>query len=149
MKEDTVKNSSTGGAPGARPPRSPRMGLSVRSWIIWLAVILVFNVVFYGPLFNHTTSTPTTTLSYSTFLTQAKAGNIATARISSTTADGDFRRPYKAPGSNTAYRHYTVTLLPIADPSLVGLLTAQHVQLTGTISVEPLWVSVLSLLLTA
>jgi cell division protease FtsH len=111
--------------------------------------LLVFNVVFYGPLFSHTSSSPTVDLPYSTFLTQVDTGNIKTAVISSSTAGGDFKSPYKDPKAGTKYSHYTTTLLPIDDPGLPGILRAHSVLITGTSSATPAWVTVLSVLLTA
>ncbi len=94
-----------------------------------------------------TSSSPTISLPYSTFLAQVKAGNIKTADVSSSTAGGDFRKSYKEPTGGTTYTQYTSTLLPIDDPSLVGILTSHNVQITGTSSATPLWLTVLSLLL--
>ena len=94
-------------------------------------------------------SSPTITLPYSVFLTQVKAGNIKTADVSSSTANGDFKTPYKPSAGGTAYAHYTTTLLPIADPNLTAILTSHDVLITGQSSVTPLWLTVLGLLLSA
>ena len=112
-------------------------------------MLLIFNVVFYGPLLNRSSSSPTVTLPYSTFLAQAKAGNITTVNIASSSASGDFKSPYKDPSGTTTYKHFTSTLLPVEDPSLVGTLTSHNVQITGTSSATPAWLSVLSILLQA
>ena len=132
--------------PGAKPPR---FGLSGRGWFLWLTGLLIFNVVFYGPLLNHTSSGPAITLPYSTFLGQATAGNIKTANISTDTASGNFRHSYKDPATGKTYTRYTSTLLPLADPNLVGILTSHGVEITGTSSVAPLWLTVLGLALQA
>ena len=136
---------------GGSSPRPPRFGLSGRQWLVWLIVLLVFNVVFYAPQVGQmtTSSSPTISLPYSTFLVQVKAGNIKTASVSSSAASGDFKSPYKDPSSATAYAHYITTLLPIADPNLAGILTAHNVLITGTSSVTPVWLTVLGLVLSA
>jgi cell division protease FtsH len=150
-----VNNSSPGGSSGSQPPGggpklgAPRFGLSGRNWLVWLVMLLVFNVVFYGPLLNRASSSPTITLSYSTFLAQTRAGNVKTANVSTSTASGDFKTPYKDPAGGTTYKLYTTTLLPVDDPSLVGILTSHDVQITGTSSAAPAWLSVLSLVLQA
>ncbi len=123
--------------------------MSRRQWLGWMAAILIFNLVFYGPLLNRSSSSPTITLPYSTFLVQVKSGAIKTADVSSSTASGDFRQQYKDPSTGTAYSHYTTTLLPIDDPALVDTLTSHNVLVTGTSSVTPIWLSVLTLVLQA
>ena len=155
MKDETVNSSNGSGSSGSPPSpgrptgRIPRFGLSGRNWIIWLAFLLVFNVVFYGPLINRGSSSSTVDLPYSTFLSQVKAGSIATANISSSTASGTFKHAYKTSANGSSYTHYTSTLLPVNDPNLVSTLTSHNVNLTGTSTVEPLWLSVLTLLLQA
>ncbi|HWE61144.1 MAG TPA: ATP-dependent zinc metalloprotease FtsH [Chloroflexota bacterium] len=132
------------GGPSGRPPR---VGMSGRTWIIFLIVLLLFNVVFYGPLLNSTSTNPTVTLPYSTFLTQVKANDIKTANISTDTVDGSFVHPYKASGKT--YSQYTTTLLPVPDPNLVPTLESHNVQLVGKSTATPLWLDVLGLLLQA
>ncbi|MGH2343929.1 MAG: ATP-dependent zinc metalloprotease FtsH, partial [Chloroflexota bacterium] len=130
-------------------PKRPRFGISGRTWIIWLVILLVFNIFFYGPLIDRQSSSQTVTLPYSTFLDQVKAGHIKTASISSSTAEGDFKSTYRESAGGTAYQHYTTNLLPVDDPSLVGTLTSHDVRITGKSSTEPLWLSVLGLLVQA
>jgi cell division protease FtsH len=114
-------------------------------------VLLVFNFVFYAPAVGQMTtrSSPTISLPYSTFLAQVQAENIKTATVSSSTARGDFRRPYKDLSRSTTYAHYTTTLLPIDDPSLPGILRSHDVQITGTSTATPVWLTVLGLVLSA
>jgi len=139
------------GSPPARGPgaKPPRFGLSGRGWLLWLVGLLIFNVVFYGPHLESTKTAPTVTLPYSAFLIQAKAGNLKTADVSAATVDGAFKTPYKDPAKGKTYTRYTSTLLPIGDPTLVGVLTAHNVEITGTSSVAPLWLTVLGLVLQA
>jgi len=81
-----------------RPPQRPRM--SPRTWWIMLGVVVLFNVIFYYGSFGTTSSTKgaQTSISYSTFIAQARADNVATASISEDAANGDFRKPYKTGG---------------------------------------------------
>jgi cell division protease FtsH len=123
--------------------------MSGRSWLVWLILLIVFNAIFYAPFLNPSSQQPTVTLPYSTFLSQVRAGTIKTADISSSTATGDFRAPYRDPSSGKTYPRYTTTLLPVDDPALVGTLTTHGVLLTGTSTTTPLWLTVLSLLLQA
>jgi cell division protease FtsH len=96
-----------------------------------------------------TTSSPTISLPYSTFLAQVQAGNIKTARVTSSSASGDFKHPYKDPAGGATYARYTTTLLPIDDPGLPGILRSHDVLITGTSSVTPVWLTVLGLVLSA
>ncbi len=137
--------------PGSdRPPtKGPRFGISGRTWIIWLIILLIFNIVFYGPLIEGQGNSHTVTLSYSTLLAQVKAGDIKTASISDNTVEGDFKKPYQETKGGPTYQHYTANLLPIGDPNLVSTLNAHGVRITGTSSAQPLWLSVLGLLIQA
>src|SRR5277367_3587565 len=91
-KTPTQKNAGPGGK-GVLPPRRP---LSGRTWLITLIVVLLFDVLFYAP-FVSTSSTPQTSLTYSQFLSQIKANNIATAQVSADSASGNFTKTFVNP----------------------------------------------------
>src|SRR5437764_12984839 len=109
---DPRNNAPLGGGPGSGGPgsRPPRPQFSGRAWLVMLVVVILFDLIFYSGFFG-SRSTPQSaqvTLSYSTFVTQVDANNVKTAKISSTTATGDFRKPYTQAGKR--YTSYTTTL---------------------------------------
>ncbi len=136
-------------ASGGSRPQPPRLRMSGRSWLIWLIFLILFNAIFYAPFLNSSSQKPTITLPYSTFLAQARAGTVKTADLSSSTATGDFNKPYKDPSSGKTYIRYTTTLLPVEDPNLVSTLTTHGVVVSGTSSATPLWLDVLNVLVQA
>ncbi len=138
----TPQNKGSGGLPPRRP-------LSGRTWLVTLVIVLLFDVLFYAPFMGSATSSPQTSLTYSQFLSQVKANNIATASVSTDTASGNFTKSYVNPTDHKSYGRYTVTLLPITDTNLVPLLEAHGVDLTGETTTTPLWLDVVGLLLNA
>jgi cell division protease FtsH len=137
---------STTGGPGKRPPR---MRFSGRSWLITLALVIIFDLIFYLPAMNNSSAGPQTTLSYSTFLAQVRANNIATAQVSTDNVNGKFRTPYRTSSNSTSFQRYSTTLLPVNDPNLVPLLEQHVVQITGQSTTTPFWLTALSLVLQA
>ena len=148
---NTESSSASASSTDGSRSQPPRFGLFGRGWLVWLIVLFLVNLVFYGPLVGQvsTSSSPTINLPYSTFLDQVQTGNIKTANVTSTTASGDFGKAYKDPAGGATYAHYTTTLLPIDDPSLPGILRSHHVLLTGTSTATPAWLTVLGLVLNA
>ena len=134
------------GNAGRQPPRPIMSG---RTWLITLAVVLLFDLLFYIPLLGSSNANPQISLSYSGFLAQVRANNVATAKISTDSVNGDFKKAYINPANHNSYKRYTTTLLPITDPSLVPLLDQHGVQLTGESTTTPPWLAVLSVLLQA
>ena len=128
--------------------RKPRPTMSGRSWLVWLVLLILFNVIFYEPLMSPS-SNATISLPYSTFIAQARAGTIKTAKINTDSVGGDFRTSYKDPSSGKTYSSYTATLLPVDDPNLVSTLLDHSVLVSGTSTATPLWLTVLGLLLQA
>jgi len=116
--------------------------------MILLAVVVVFNVLYYASALPNQDN-PRVTVPYSTFITQVKADNIKTAKITSTTATGDFARPYTDPTAKKTYKLYTVSLLPVQDTGLVPLLQAHNIQLVADHETTPLWLQALSVLVGA
>ena len=143
-------NDSPGDGPpdntGNRPKRSPVSG---RTWLAALALLLLFNILFYLPLLSFSSGSPQVTLAYSAFLAQVQANNVATAQVSPDTASGNFRKPYLDSSTQTSYHSYTTTLLPVTDSSLVPLLEQHGVQITGESTSTPIWLDALGLLLQA
>ncbi len=117
-------------------------------WLMMIVVFLLFNLLFYLPLLTQgTPPTPQITLPYSTVVAQVRANNVATAHLTSDTASGDFKKPYRDRASGKTYPRYTTTLLPVTDPGLVSLLVAYRVQVSGGVHAPPFWLSLLSGLL--
>src|SRR5205807_4519456 len=120
------------GGPGGRPPGSPRR------WLILLVALII--VVFFSASLMPTNGTgqqPQVTISYSTFVDQVRHNNVADAAISSTSASGDFKKPYVQNG--TSYPRSTTTLPPVGDPTLLPLLLSHGVTVTGVTSTTPAW----------
>ncbi|MDB5056823.1 MAG: ATP-dependent metalloprotease FtsH, partial [Chloroflexi bacterium] len=137
------------GSPAGTGSRPPRRRFSGRSWLITLVLVIIFDLLFYLPAMNTSNAGPQVTLSYSTFLAQVRANNIATAQIATDTATGNFRKPFHTANNTTNFTRYSTTLLPITDPTLVPLLEQQGVQITGQSTATPLWLTVLTLALQA
>src|SRR5205823_12367219 len=78
------------GAPGGRPPSSPRL------WLLLLVALIIFDLFFYASIMptNGTKQQPRVTLSYTTFVDEVGHNNVANAAISNTSASGDFKKPY-------------------------------------------------------
>jgi cell division protease FtsH len=137
------------GPSGDGSGRRPRPSLSGRAWLITLVALFLFNLLFYLPILTASSPPPRVTLSYSTFLAQVRANNIATAHLSADAVSGDFKAPYADPATHISYTRYTSTLLPVTDPTLVPLLEQHGVQLIGEVTSPPLWLAALGLLLQA
>ena len=87
-------------APSAPPPPP-----TWRNWLWPIMLIVIFALFFLLP-----TRSPSTSLTYSQFLAQVKANNIATASISSDSATGNFKKTYVNPFADllepTKYRNF-------------------------------------------
>ena len=141
-----VRPGSSG--PNGRSPIRRTFRFTPRAWMILLAVVVVFNVLYYASALPNQDN-PRVTVPYSTFITQVKADNIKTAKITSTTATGDFAKPYTDVASKKTYKLYTVSLLPVQDTGLVPLLQAHNIQLVADHETTPLWLQALSVLVGA
>jgi cell division protease FtsH len=129
--------------------RRPHPSLSGHAWLITLLVLFLFNLLFYLPFLTASRPVPRVTLTYSAFLTQVRADNVATAQVAAEMVSGDFKAPYRDPATHTSYTRYTATLLPVTDPDLVPLLEQHGVQLIGEVTSPPLWLAALGLLVQA
>jgi cell division protease FtsH len=112
-----------------------------------LVVVILFDLIFYSGFFasRSTQQSAQVTIPYSAFVTQVNANNVKTAKISSTTASGDFRKPYTQNGKS--YTSYTTTLVPLPDTNLVPLLEKHKVQITGENQAPSGWLMWLSYLI--
>jgi cell division protease FtsH len=145
---DPSDRSSGSGAAGPRRPGFP-------GWIWWLifAVLLAWNVLTFlvprGPA--------TINLSYSAFLAQAKAGNVAAVTITGQNIDGTLKKAIPVPtatpvaGSPAASAPATATppamsdsfstVMPVAnDPALLPLLESKGVTVNGVDPSSGSWV---------
>jgi hypothetical protein len=62
-----------------------------------LVMVILFNLLFYVPLFStkNSSSVPQAGLTYSAFLAQVRANDIKTAQVASSIVSGDFARRYR------------------------------------------------------
>jgi len=140
--KDTDKPSGTAGK------RPPFRHMSGRTWLFTVVAVLLFDLLFYAPFMAGSNTSSQTSLSYSAFLAQVRANNVSTATMATDSVSGNFKKPYVDPTSHNSYKSYTTTLLPLTDPTLVPLLEQHGVQLTGTSTTTPLWLTVLGMLFT-
>src|SRR5205085_4589925 len=137
MNDPRYRDPLGGGPPrggtGGRPPGLPRR------WLIFIVALIIFDLFFYTSIVptNGTGQQPQVTISYSTFVDQVRHNNVADAAISSTSASGDFKKPYVQNG--TSYPRYTTTLPPVGDPTLLPFLLSHGVTVTGVTSTTPTW----------
>src|SRR5919108_1434429 len=125
---------------GGRPPGPPRGGRppsSARAWLILIVALIIFDLFFYTSIMptNRTGQQPRVTIPYTTFVDQVRHNNVANAAISSTSARGDFKKPYVQNG--TSYPRYTTPLPPVGDPTLLPLLISHGVKGTGGAPTTP------------
>jgi cell division protease FtsH len=104
-----------------------------------IVALIIFDLFFYASIVptNGAGQQPQVTISYSAFLDQVRHNNVANAAVSDTSASGDFKTPYVQKG--TAYPRYSTTLPPVGDPTLLPLLIAHGVKVTGVTSTTPAW----------
>jgi cell division protease FtsH len=144
--------------PNARPPQRgpggpnkqgppPRYRLSGRNWLILVAIVLLFNAVFYGGLAKDQMqgTGKQTTLTYSAFLHQVQDGTIKNATISGDQVQGDFKKPFKLSG-NTYTRYQTTVLSEVLDRTVTAL-DKNGVNVSLTSQSTPAWLALLSIVL--
>ena len=133
-------------------PTPPRSRLSGRGWLILLGIVFLFNVIYYAVTVqsNMSSQGAQTTLSYSAFVDQVRAGTIKDASVSADTISGHFKTPYKDPSnSKKTYKRYTTTVFSEVLNSTVALLERNKVQVTLESSATPAWLAVLTIFLQA
>jgi cell division protease FtsH len=128
----------------ATGPRIPR----------WLSIAILVGLLLWNAfLFFAPRAVPSVEIPYSTFLDQAQANNVAQVTLSGQAVTGTFRTPIQYPPpvpsgapaassdgatpSGTAnrpasYQHFTSTLPPIDDPTLLPLLERNAVEINAT-----------------
>src|SRR5579872_5870142 len=95
------RSAGPGGPAGPNDRPTPRFQLSGRRWLVLIGLVILFDIVFYSIQAGvSSSSTPQTTISYTTLVTQAQKHNIKTATVSDTDAHGDFVKPYKFNGKS-------------------------------------------------
>jgi cell division protease FtsH len=137
------QDGSTSTSPNGRP-RIPRW----LQWVITLGFLLVWNLLLFMPA-----STPSSVeLSYSDFLAQTRADNVAKVQFAGQTIAGTFVRPTlwppasgqpsaepQASGAGTAapapspatYQAFTTVVPPDGDPTLLPLLEQHKVAVSA------------------
>jgi cell division protease FtsH len=128
---------------GVKAPQPPN-GQFWRWWLVALVVLVIWNV---ASLLVTGVST-SIGLSYTAFLAQVRAGNVARVNVSGDELTGTFVKPYKPPQSSpapapapTAYTAFRTTFpASLGDSSLLPLLERERVQIDVTPAPSP-WVS--------
>jgi cell division protease FtsH len=140
------------GRPPDRPPASPRS--LVPAWAAWL--VLVGALIWNAFLFFQPASVPTIGVSYSTFLAQTRAGNVARVTIAGQDVSGAFKQPVDgatlgvsaapsasdavpdasdaapsaSPTPPTTFSQFTTVVPATGDDRLLPLLEDQNVAVT-------------------
>jgi cell division protease FtsH len=144
---------------GPNPPNRPNMP-RIPGWLWWvvLLALIAWNIFLFRP-----TSQPEVTIPYSMFISQVQAGNVSSVTIADSSITGMFIKPVTYPPATTTAAGTPVaspqpsatppatytefqTNFPstVGDPTLMGLLQANNVQVNVAPPPSPL----LSILLT-
>jgi cell division protease FtsH len=121
--------------------------MSGRGWLVLLGLVLLFNIIFYYAQLNARmqSTVATTTLSYTTFVSQVQAGDIKNANVDGTEISGAFRKPYTSSGKK--YDRYSTIITTDLTPKTVSLMQSHGVDVTLANQATPIWLTVLELLL--
>ncbi len=127
----------------SKQPRPPRPFLPLWLWWILLLVTLLWN----GYEFFVPKSAPQVALTYTEFIGQVRAGQVASVTISGQNVDGMFKQPIAWPpqqpapqsqataqptaASQQTYARFTTVLPPIEDQRLLPLLDQQGVSVSA------------------
>lgn len=133
------------------PPPEQHAGPRIPSWVWWVVffVVLAWNLVtFFVPR-----GPATITLSYSDFLAQVNAGNVAKVTIAGQDVTGTLKKaipvpnatpaPAATPGQPSAppvSNRFTTTLPPQTDQTLLPLLEQKGVQINAVDTSNGSWV---------
>ena len=127
-------------------------GKTQPSWWWFFALLLIWNLIAFWP-HNHTQ----TEIPYSTFLAQARAGNVAKVNVTGDTITGEFKKPYTPPktsatasptqaASQTTPQTYSSfrTIVPstLGEP-LQALLQSQNVEVDASSTAAPWYLNFL------
>jgi cell division protease FtsH len=139
--------------PGGSAPQgtSPSRG---SSWLRWLILIIVVNLLFYAPLlFGSSSGQPTITLTYTSFLQQVELRNVKDVTLTGNAVSGEFKTPLQQPQSGTSspttYPRFSSYVPETGDPTLLPTLENNSVQVTAQPVQIPWWQTALTILLNA
>lgn len=128
--------------------KNQRPGMSNRTWWLFVLAFVIFNLFFYGARMAAGNQTnPSVALSYSTFVSQIRAGDIAIANVTTDTVDGTFRHPYKNPATGKIFSHYSTSLVPQLVSTVVPMLEKHGARVNLQSQAVPAWANVLGLFL--
>jgi cell division protease FtsH len=103
------------------------MNTTAKTLVFWM-VILISAIVLWQVVKSSNSSQPAPEISYSKFLSQVNAGNVAAVKISKTRADGTFRE-------GGSFRVF----LPESQEQLLATLQAKDVEVWYAESQEGAW----------
>lgn len=128
--------------------KNQRPGMSNRTWWLFVLAFVIFNLFFYGARMAAGNQTnPSVALSYSAFVSQIRAGDIAIANVTTDTVDGTFRHPYKNPATGKIFSHYSTSLVPQLVSTVVPMLEKHGARVNLQSQAVPAWANVLGLFL--
>jgi len=133
MRDSRAPHAPSDPAKGPAEPdqKPPQVKRSLWPWIALLAVLLIGAAVF-GLC---TGSSNTGAMAYSDFVTQVKAGNVATANFTGTQLAGEFVKPVSGAKS------YLTQEPAQGDANLIPLLLDNHVKVAATAATSTDWLS--------
>lgn len=128
---------------GATPPppttKPPTKG-GLPRWATWIAGALLLNWILASVF---TRPTPTTTITYSSFVEQLSAGNVSTISAKGDSINGKLRKAIAVKSKNTTT--FATERPAFADDNLLASLQAKNVVVTAKplVSDTPLWATLL------
>ena len=132
-----------GGPPNTPPPmKAPQPPRRLPKWVTWIALALFVNWLVASIV---TQPTESTTVTYTAFLSQLQAGNVATISAKGDSIEGTFKKSFIAKPKAKAITTFRTERPTFADDKLQTLLQTKDVTITAKplVTSSPLWVSLL------
>ena len=122
------------------PPTNPPTKGGLPRWVTWIAGALLLNWILASVF---TRPTPTTTITYSSFVEQLSAGNVSTISAKGDSITGKLRKAIAVKSKNTTT--FATERPAFADDNLLADLQAKNVVVTAKplVSNSPLWATLL------
>src|SRR5262245_24846546 len=145
MTPSPDRQSRQGGPPGLPPgPQSSgnQPNLWRRNWL-WILLLLLVPVVFLV-LWKPGLSNSGEPVSYSLFMNQAQADNVASVTLSDNSVTGVFKTPVKSDQSNQTSKQFTTTIPSLNSEDTIPVLRQHDVKINvSNSSGSNFWVTLL------